>query len=222
MFSIGIYNGNCVLVLHNKVKASMKSFFYDVSTCFNKCSCNCKVGTRKGTVHAPGTERKTCTHGITHLVSLSFSLFDGLAEHLLVELRTRLATDAILDMHLQQQRNDIRLLMAACGKQNENLLLSNGGGSIYNCLAEFSVGTDLSKSCSRYTARANAKENGLMRNFRYENPKTAARNIIDRGKNKGKNKSIGGDGGCGDNCDDNKTNNTNRSDDDNNILDDNQ
>ena len=41
---------------------------------------------KKGTVHAPGTERKACTHGMTHLVSLSLSLFDGSVEHLLVEL----------------------------------------------------------------------------------------------------------------------------------------
>lgn len=59
--SIGIYKGKCVLILHNKVKTSMKSFLYDVSTCFNKdsfvtCSCNCKVGTKKGNVHDPGKQ----------------------------------------------------------------------------------------------------------------------------------------------------------------------
>lgn len=82
MFSIGIYKVKCVIVLHNKVKASMRSCSYDVSTCFNNklfvaSLCNCKVGTKKGTLYFPGKELKTCAHGITHLVSLSFTLFHG-------------------------------------------------------------------------------------------------------------------------------------------------
>ena len=169
-FSIGIYKVKCVPILHNKVKASMKSFLYYFSTCFNKdsfmaCSCNCKVGTKKGNVHDPGKERKTCTHGITHLVSLSFILYDGLVEHLFVELGARLATDTVLDKQLQQQPNDIRLLMAACGHDEKNLLLPNDGGFIYKSLANFAVGTNLSKSCRRYNTRANHKEFGLIRNF---------------------------------------------------------
>lgn len=68
--------------------------------------------------------------------------------------------------------------MAACGHDEKNLLLPNGGGSIHNSLANFAVGTNLSKSYCRYNARANLKDFGLIRNFQYENPKTNAKNVL--------------------------------------------
>ena len=188
--SIGIYKQKSVIILNNKVKASMRSCLYDVSTCFNSksfvaSSCSCKAGCRIKSLHVLGNERTICTHGMTHLVSLSLCLFNGLAEHLLVELRARLHSDS--DLEAKLNRDDIRLLMLATGNKRSSLLLDTEGGSIHHCLEDFSVRTDLSKSCTRFTARASAKEYGLIRNYVYNNPLRSAAKIIDKSNKKGTN-----------------------------------
>ena len=109
-------------------------------------------------------------------MGLPLLLFVGLAEHILVELRARLSYDDELGSLLD--RNPIFLLMTACGKNNSNLLLENGGASIFECLQQFSVGTDLSKSCRRIQARTTQREYCLLRNFQLKNPLTAAANLI--------------------------------------------
>ena len=96
----------------------------------------------KKTSHVLGAERNFCTHGASILMGHLLLLFDGLAEHILVELQARISSDNVLCALLNCY--DIFLLMTACGKKSTDLLLQNGA-SIFNCLEEFSVGTDLSK-----------------------------------------------------------------------------
>ena len=90
-------------------------------------SCTYKAGCQIKSLHVVGDQRTICTHAMTHLVSLSLFLFDCLAEHLLVELRARLGSDKQLEAQLR--REDIYLLMTACGKRNRNLLKNDGNVS---------------------------------------------------------------------------------------------
>ena len=76
----------------------MKAVLYDTEVCFNNdsliaCSCTCKAGCRTISSHRLGTQRNFCTHSASILMGLSLLLFDGLAEHILVELRERLSYD---------------------------------------------------------------------------------------------------------------------------------
>ena len=175
---------NTVIRIKNKVKPSMKPVLYETDVCFDNdslivCSCTCKAGCRTISSHCLGTERNFCTHGASILAGLTLLLFDGLAEHLLVELRARLSSDEELGSLLDRQH--IFLLMTACGKRNSDLLIKNGGASIFKCLEKFSVGTDLSKSCQRIQARTTPREYCLLRNFKLKNPLTAAAKIITSG-----------------------------------------
>ena len=70
--------------------------------------------------------------------------------------------------------------MTACGKRNQNLLSYGGKVSVYDCLSEFSVGTDLSKASRSFKARANPKNYCLIRNFLYSDPLHAAAKIINK------------------------------------------
>ena len=104
--SFATYKDQSVIILKNKVKASMKSVLYDAQTCFNSesfvaSSCTCKAGCRIKSLHVVGDQRTICTHAMTHLVSLSLFLFDCLAEHLLVKLRARLGSDKQLEAQLR-------------------------------------------------------------------------------------------------------------------------
>ena len=107
-------------------------------------------------------EQNFCTHRASILMGLSLLLFDGLVEHILFELRARLSDDDELGSLLDC--NHIFLLMTACGKKNLDILLYNGDASIFECLQQFSVGTDLSKSCRRIKARITPREYCLLRN----------------------------------------------------------
>ena len=174
---------NTAIRIKKKVKPSMKAILYDTEVCFNHdsliaCSCTCKAGCRTNSLSKLGTERNFCTHGASILMGLSLLLFDGLAEHLLVELRARLSSDNELGTLLN--REDVFLLMTACGKKNSDLLVPNGP-SIFDCLEEFSVGTDLSKSCGRVEARTTPRVYCLLRNFKLKNPLTEAAKIITTG-----------------------------------------
>ena len=169
---------NTVIRIKNKVKPSTKSVLYGTEVSFNKdslivCSCTCKAGCRTISSHCLGTERLViertfCTHGASIIVGLSLLFFDGLVEHLLIELRARISYDEELGSLLDQQHTF--LLMNACGKKNFDLLIQNGGASIFNCLEKFSVGTDLSKSCQQIQARTTPREHCLLGNFKLKKP----------------------------------------------------
>ena len=177
-------SNNVVIRIKKKVKPSMKVSLYNTHVCFDidsliACSCTCKAGCRTKSLNRLGTERNFCTHGASILMGLSLLLFDGLAEHLLVELRARLSSDDELGPLLD--RNHIFLLMTACGRKNTDLLLLENRPTIFECLKEFSVGTDLSKSCGRIEARTTARVLCLLRSFKLKNPLTEFAKIITSG-----------------------------------------
>ena len=67
--------------------------------------------------------------------------------------------------------------MTACGKKNSQLLVLTGD-TIFKCLSDFSVGTDLSKSNCQQKVRNTPKIFKLIRNFWWEKPERAAASII--------------------------------------------
>jgi hypothetical protein len=72
------------LLVEHKVRASMKQELYDVTVCFTKqtviaCSCTCKCG-------GQGTEKVLCIqHVLPVMYQMLLLVFEGLAEHILVE-----------------------------------------------------------------------------------------------------------------------------------------
>jgi hypothetical protein len=76
--------GVICLVLEHQVRASMKTDVYDVIACFNMdtisaCQCSCKCGSNDD-------ERVLCIHILPAVYQIALLIFDGLGEHLLVEL----------------------------------------------------------------------------------------------------------------------------------------
>lgn len=81
------YKAEVGLCLRHKVKASMKINIYDVMVCFTRtkivcCSCTCKAS-------SSGQEKILCVHILLVIYQYSMLLYDGLSEHLLVELANK-------------------------------------------------------------------------------------------------------------------------------------
>ena len=82
-------DGEMVLVLNNKISASMKDNMYNATVAFSNssiiaASCDCVAG---GGCNA--NERVVCVHILPLIYQLTLLLDDGLAEHLLIELSSR-------------------------------------------------------------------------------------------------------------------------------------
>ena len=82
-------------------------------------------------------DRHVCIHTIPVIHGLMLELYKGLAEHLLLELNTRVKSQDIEDVVSLQ--NDIHFLSIAAKKIQKT-------DSIYQMLKQFSVGTDYKKS----------------------------------------------------------------------------
>jgi hypothetical protein len=81
---IVLYEEQPALLLHHRVKASMKDQLYEVSVCFTEktiisCQCSCKIG-------AMELERVMCVHVLPVIYQMTLMLFDGLADSCLIEL----------------------------------------------------------------------------------------------------------------------------------------
>jgi hypothetical protein len=84
IFIIKVDNDTIGLVMKHKVRASMRNELYDVTVCFKEktimsCDCTCKCGSQNN-------ESILCIHILPCLFQITLEIYDGLAEHLLVEL----------------------------------------------------------------------------------------------------------------------------------------
>lgn len=146
----------CCIILENSVRASMKNIEYKTKSAitqhhFVATECTCRAGcTNEPSPNIEpsdiGTGKIICSHGMTLPVSLSLTLYKGLAAHILSELRFRLLRDDFevsLDAAVKSIfRNDVSSLMKAAGIFETAL---DPNRKILECLEVFAVGTDLPK-----------------------------------------------------------------------------
>ena len=72
------------MLLQNKIPASMKQQYYDVSVIFSKkgilaCECDCKSGSK-------GLDKVVCVHVLPVLMQFVVLLIEDLGESILIEL----------------------------------------------------------------------------------------------------------------------------------------
>ncbi len=151
--SLATLDGNsiCLAISGHKVKASMKPNLYNVMTAFNRqnlvaCSCNCKAGCKATSLES---QRIVCTHSVTPLLQLSRLLFSGLAEHILVELRSLLEKDDFTSSRSSNKlgreeskafTSNVKRLIATADKPGHPTPLI-GTQSVTSMLESFAVGT---------------------------------------------------------------------------------
>ena len=179
--------GDVCIIIHNKVRASMKNVEYNVKSAithnhFLATECNCRAGCTNDAspTIAPndvGQGRIICSHGMTLPVSLSLALYRGLAAHCLSELRLRLLHDDMEDSLSREAlvllRGDISCLMKAAGRIETAL---DPKRSVAQCLDMFSVGTDLPQ---KPPPKPNSHDLGLLREkCRYERSARKAERMV--------------------------------------------
>jgi hypothetical protein len=155
------FRGQIGIGLFHKVQASMRGIVCDTAVVFTKedlvaCRCSCRCGSSDG-------ERIVDVHPLALIYQLVLLLFDGLAENLLVELRSRLQSEEENEWNKQS----VLALMSAAGKGT-----IGPNFSVEEILQCFTVGTDLTK---RSPGRPNAKDLGLLRKVFYQQPVTVAK-----------------------------------------------
>lgn len=155
--------GVMVLVLDYKVKASMRNVVYNTQVANSSkdliaCGCSCKCG-------AENEQRILDVHPLSLLYELVLLLFEGLAQHVLVELRQRLQSDEplLLDSTEGVFYDDLRAICSVAGSTS----VTNPKATVGDLLHGYTVGTDQSK---RIKGRANAKDLGLIRQKKYRQP----------------------------------------------------
>jgi hypothetical protein len=84
------FDRNPCLLVHHRMRASMKQNIYRCSICFNEetiiaCMCDCKAG-------CEGNGRVVCVHILPIIYQITLLLFDELAHDILVEYANRWRT----------------------------------------------------------------------------------------------------------------------------------
>jgi hypothetical protein len=87
---VKLMNEQVGLLMTHKVRASMKTDVYDVTVCFTKseiqaCECSCRCGSKL-------QDRVLCIHILPCLYQITLLIFDGPAEHVLIELAAHIST----------------------------------------------------------------------------------------------------------------------------------
>jgi hypothetical protein len=140
-------NGEIALLMKHKVRASMRSEVHDVKVCFTKstivaCECTCKCGSQ-------GNEEILCTHVLPCLYQITLFIFDGLAEHVLIEFASFIATLNESDFSEENisdlQQVITKLVFAASKSIISNIGDESGYTMIRSMLNNYAVGTDKHK-----------------------------------------------------------------------------
>jgi hypothetical protein len=102
-------HGEIYLTITHKVRASMKQDVYDVIACFNNktvlaCQCSCKCGSNQ-------EEKIMCIHILPVMYQVSLFLYDGLGEHVLIELSSYVSSMNATDM---TDANAVSLIKIVC------------------------------------------------------------------------------------------------------------
>jgi len=156
------YDGEVCFHVVGKVHASMKSAFYNSQILFSKtsllaCSCNCASGSQKEDKHV-------CVHILVKVYQLVLLLHNGLAHHILIELRVRLCGEVILetdDISLQQS---IRSLWNATCSEGFSMNDTTDATSLLNHFA-----MSMEKECPAM-GEPRQKDLCLLRSLRYTSP----------------------------------------------------
>jgi len=138
------YGTDICLRIDSKLCASMIDEEYDGFTIFSKCAiigcrCSCKAGSW-------GEQHHTCTHIQTRPFQTSVLLFDGLAEHTLVELAELWKDDSHFAEWPNEEKGELLhaltlLKQASCMDTQDSTCIS-GTQTISGLLKDFSVGTE--------------------------------------------------------------------------------
>jgi hypothetical protein len=140
--------GVTALAITHRVKASMKNDTYNVRVCFNTkeiiaCQCDCKCGSNDD-------ERVVCVHILPCIYQVSLLIFEGLGEHLLIELAAYVGrlneSDVTADTNLALQRIVTSLLFAVTRSIPVVTTEETGFVPLKIMLNNFSVGTDKRKT----------------------------------------------------------------------------
>jgi hypothetical protein len=139
------YNNKPCLLVHHRMEASMRNETHDVVVCFDDenivaCSCSCKVGGWKD-------HRIICVHVLPVIYQITLLLFDGMAEHVIVELSNhwRSITGTareVSENDLAEIKNNILTIISA---SHLNLPEYNDNTTIEELLHSFNVGTEKAK-----------------------------------------------------------------------------
>jgi hypothetical protein len=142
------HNGETCLLINGDIHASMKDQCYDCSCVVSgsgivTCKCNSKAGSIGGNRHVH-------VHSMSHLLNLPLLLFDGLAEHMLIELAAEWATrdpdfaDADEKVRVVEV---IEVLKGAAGLDSDTEPKKKDIATITiaDVLVDFSVGTEQAK-----------------------------------------------------------------------------
>jgi hypothetical protein len=134
------------LLVEHKVRASMKQELYDVTVCFTKqtvfaCSCTCKCG-------GQGTEKILCIHVLPVMYQMSLLVFEGLAEHILVELAaftSKKNESSITEEYVFDLLNLSSSFILCSTKTQPFIPERSGVAALKQLLHIYSVGTSKSK-----------------------------------------------------------------------------
>jgi hypothetical protein len=139
------------LIIEHSVRASMKQEIYDVVVCFNvnsilACQCSCKCGSQN-------VEKVMCIHMLPVLYQVSLLVFDGLGEHILIELASYVSSMSSSDMtddNAARLQNVIKDLILAV-KKSLPVLAENQSCwyTIKGLLSCYNVGTNQMKQAPK-------------------------------------------------------------------------
>ena len=148
-FSLFRHNNEDIgIILNNRVSASMtKRQKYECGTCVTKnvlvaTKCKCPIGNK-----VTGS-KIVCIHNLPLVYAVTFLLYDGFAQHLLIEAANRWDEDIenlVKSTEKSELRKCIRALMRTAGIEEENIDTYYSFSSFSKMLSEFNVGTEKCK-----------------------------------------------------------------------------
>jgi hypothetical protein len=97
------YHGEIGFYINHSIKASMKQDVYNVEVSFTMkkiiaCKCSCKAG-------SSSNEKIICVHILPILLQLGQQVFDGLADHILVEFTSRITENIDTELGFDDKKN---------------------------------------------------------------------------------------------------------------------
>jgi hypothetical protein len=135
------YAGATCLLVHHEVLASMKQQSYAVFVCFSAkqlvaCRCTCQAGCQ-------GQERVMCVHILPVLYQITLLLFEGLAEHAIIEIANAYKTFA--NTLSKEQISEITKYILTLKRAAHQYKTTDDLLSIEELLNDFNVGTEKRK-----------------------------------------------------------------------------
>ena len=177
---IRLHDGSIGIVIKMKVPASMKAQVYETTIVITAndllaTECSCRSGSKDG-------DRVVCVHNLPVAYKVTELLYDGLAEHILLELASCISSlsEKWTNEVASSVKESITLLMEAAGVTDRGDDLSIL--SLDNLLERFLTGTEKAKAWGQQGTLSNSSAQGPIEMLSFESPTKKAKALKDRNK----------------------------------------